>query len=391
MKKLLVALAFAALFAPAAPASATVLGVNSGDLIKIRNDNDPKTIEDSVVYYLDKDWKRHPFPNSRVFNTWYRDFLQVKELSKEDMAEFRMGSSILFRPGSRLVKIPSIPKVYAVEPGGSLRWIETEAVAKALYGNDWAKKVEDVNESYFVGYREGTPLVAPLLPTGTFVRRTSDNALFVIDGLGKRTVSTEVAEAFRVVEAHVLKTTSDLSEYPDIGTVQASDSVYRDTAQLDHVETLPSPVVDVPVTARDLTGTGEQVLASFRVTGGMPVIVRKVKVTMTGALWSSGSPLLKDVRLVDTLGENLFGTRQLDTPGATSETLAFSGAYTMPENVSRIIELRATPTGTLAKGATYTVTFDRSTMTIGDATNGNNLADFWPRTNSLPAVTATVK
>ncbi len=391
MNKLLAFAALIVLFAHAAPVRATVIGINAGDLIKLKNDNDPKTVEDGVVYYLDKDWKRHPFPNSRVFYTWYRDFLQVKEISKQDMTDFRMGSSILFRPGTRLVKIPSIPKVYAVEPGGTLRWIETEAVAKALYGNDWAKKVEDVNESYFVGYREGAPLVAPLLPTGTFVRRSSDNALFVIDGLGKRSVPSDAADAFRVVESHVLRTASDLSEYPDVGTVQASDPVYRDTAQLDRVETLPPPVVDVPVTTRDLAATGEQALASFRVTGGLPVIVRRMKLTVAGPLWNGGAPLLKDLKLVDTLGENLFGTRQLETPDAASETHVFSGAYTMPQNVARVIELRATPTSPLAKGSVFTVTFDRAAMVIGDATNGNNLADFWPRTSSLPTVTATVK
>jgi hypothetical protein len=390
MKRLIVSIALAVVAVIAAPASATVVGINSGDLIKLKNDNDSKTIEDSVVYYLDKDWKRHPFPNSRVFNTWHRDFLQVKEVSKEDMAQFRMGSSILVRPGTRLVKIPSIPKVYAVEPGGILRWIETEAVAKALYGDNWSKLVDDVQESYFVGYKEGAPLVAPLLPTGTFVRRTSDNALYVIDGLAKRTVPQSAYDAFRVVEAHVLKTASDLSQYPDLGTVQAEDPRYRDTAQLDYVETLPSPVVDVPVTTRDLTGTGEQVLASFRVTGGMPVIVRNVKVTLFGQLWDYGSPLLKDVKLVDTLGENLFGTRQLGTPAASSETHVFSGAYTMPANVGRIIELRATPTALLSPGTTFTVAFDRAGMTVADATNGTNLADFWPR-STLPTVTAKVK
>lgn len=390
MKKLLVILALATLAAGAAPAGATVIGINAGDLIKIKNDNDPKTVEDGVVYYLDKDWKRHPFPNSRVFNTWYRDFLQVKEISKADMTDFRMGTSILFRPGTRLVKIPSIPKVYAVEPGGSLRWIETEAVAKALYGNEWAKKVEDVPESYFVGYREGAPLVAPLLPTGTFVRRTSDNALFVIDGTGKRTVPQAVADALRVVEAHVLKVSSGLAEYPDLGTVQGEDPRYGDTAQLDRVETLPAPVIDVPVTARDLGTTGEQALASVRVTSGMPVIVRQVKVTIAGPLWNAGTPLFKDLKFVDPFGENLFGTRQLDTPGAASETHVFSGAYTMPENVGRIIELRATPTSALTKGVTYSVTFERTGMTVADATNGNNLPDFWPKT-SLPSSAATVK
>src|SRR5512142_160585 len=100
------------------PARATVFGIAPGDLIKLQDDHDPKTLEDRVVYYYDKDWYRHPFPNQKVFQSWYRDFSGVKEITKEEMAQLPLSTPVTYRPGTRLVKIPSIAKGYAVEPGG---------------------------------------------------------------------------------------------------------------------------------------------------------------------------------------------------------------------------------------------------------------------------------
>ena len=56
------------------------------------------------------------------------------------------------RPGTKLVKITTDPKVYAVEPGGDLLWVPSEAVAKTLYGDMWAKRVVDVADAFFTNY-----------------------------------------------------------------------------------------------------------------------------------------------------------------------------------------------------------------------------------------------
>jgi hypothetical protein len=57
-----------------------------------------------------------------------------------------------------LVKITTNPKVYAVSGDGKLRWVKTEAMAKKLYGDNWAKLVDDVPDAFFTDYSEEDPI-----------------------------------------------------------------------------------------------------------------------------------------------------------------------------------------------------------------------------------------
>ena len=70
------------------------------------------------------------------------------------------------KEGVYLVKIQSDPKTYAVEPNGTLRWVQTEAHARELYGDAWAKRVRDVDVSLFTDYAIGAPLAAGERPAG---------------------------------------------------------------------------------------------------------------------------------------------------------------------------------------------------------------------------------
>lgn len=76
------------------------------------------------------------------------------------MASIPMGPMVTFRPGSTLVKFPSIPKVYAVDSDSSLRWVTNEELARRLYGYDWAKIVSDVSEAFWSSYVFGDDLLA---------------------------------------------------------------------------------------------------------------------------------------------------------------------------------------------------------------------------------------
>lgn len=362
------------------PAQATVMGVYPGDLIKLQNDHDPKTQEDEVVYYYDKDWFRRPFPNRKVYLSWYKDFSGVKELTKEQMAEIRLGGNIVYRPGTRLVKVPSIPKVYAVEPGGVLRWMETEAVAKALYGNDWAKRVDDVPESFFVNYREGAPLTTAAWPTGTFLRRASDATLFFIDGGAKRRIPPLTAAAYRVNEDFVVSANSSLEEYASGSEPAAEDLRFQDTGQLDVIETLPPPQVDFPLDPGKVLAGQEQTLMSVRITAGDPVKVKGLRVSLRldRPLWSGATPGLTDLKFVDASGTDLFGTQQLSKPGSSQEDLVMSGSYFIPESTTRVIDLRAKVSAALTKGARLTLSMNRSDLSLADGGSDEALPNFFP-------------
>lgn len=114
----------------------------------------------SAVYYYGEDGKRYVFPNEKVYYTWYANFLSVKEISDEELAVITIGGNVTYRPGIKMVKIQTDPKVYAVAGGEKLRWIKTEQIAKELYGDDWNKQVYDVEPVYFINYEIGDDIVA---------------------------------------------------------------------------------------------------------------------------------------------------------------------------------------------------------------------------------------
>ncbi|MFH2062831.1 MAG: hypothetical protein ABIJ46_01610 [bacterium] len=117
-----------------------------------------KSMSDSAVYYCGVDGRRYVFPNLATHRTWYDDFAGVVELSDSQIASVPLGGNVTYRPGVRLIKIQTDPKVYAVDAGGTLRWLRTEAVAAALYGASWNRLVDDVSDALFVNYTVGDPI-----------------------------------------------------------------------------------------------------------------------------------------------------------------------------------------------------------------------------------------
>jgi len=115
----------------------------------------------STVYYIGIDGKRHAFPDERVYFSWYQDFSAVHEISPEQLALIPLGANVTYRPGSRMVKFLTDPKVYAVDTGGTLRWIRSEALAKELYGPFWAHTVSDVSDAFYSDYKFGSDIIFP--------------------------------------------------------------------------------------------------------------------------------------------------------------------------------------------------------------------------------------
>ncbi|MDO8598672.1 MAG: hypothetical protein Q7S02_01030, partial [bacterium] len=113
-----------------------------------------------AVYYYGSDGKRYVFPNEKAYKTWYSDFSGVQTVSDATLASIAIGGNATYRPGVKMVKITTDPKVYAVDRGGSLRHVATEAVALALYGASWAGMVEDVPDAFFVNYTLGSAVNA---------------------------------------------------------------------------------------------------------------------------------------------------------------------------------------------------------------------------------------
>jgi hypothetical protein len=130
--------------------------INSGALLKLPDDGDPNTQADTAVYYIGTDCKRHAFPNSKVYFSWYADFAGVTVVPQTTLSAFSLGKNVTYRPGTKMVKFQSLNSVYVVAKGGVLRWVKTEAAASSLYGADWNKKVDDISDAFFTNYLFGT-------------------------------------------------------------------------------------------------------------------------------------------------------------------------------------------------------------------------------------------
>jgi hypothetical protein len=116
-----------------------------------------------AVYYLGTDGKRYVFPNEKTYKTWFPGtpaFNNVVVVDDAIITNLPIGGNVTYQPGVRMVKINSDPKVYAVSFGGKLRHITSETIAKSLYGADWATKVDDVPDAFFVNYILGPAITS---------------------------------------------------------------------------------------------------------------------------------------------------------------------------------------------------------------------------------------
>lgn len=157
----------------------------AGDLIKLPNV--------STVYYYGYDGKRHAFPNEPIYFSWYTNFEGIKVITSGEMASITLGKNVVVRPGTNLIKIQSDPKVYAVEPYGILRHVQSESDAVKLYGADWAKRVIDLNVAFFPDYtiREAIQYNPTVYPAGTVYKNLGNSASIYLWRNGKRLAFTD--------------------------------------------------------------------------------------------------------------------------------------------------------------------------------------------------------
>ncbi len=186
-----------------------------------------------AVYYNGGDGKRYVFPNEKTFKTWYADFSSVKSLSDAEIAAIPIGGNVVYRGGTRLVKIQSDPKVYAVEPSGKLRWVESEAVASALYGSGWATRVDDVPDVFFSDYTPSASLSsAAAYPAGSLLKNTGSADTYLINAGGKKQkLDAAGMSANRYWDKYVIETSQNLSVYADGSAITGADATLSDASQ----------------------------------------------------------------------------------------------------------------------------------------------------------------
>jgi len=227
--------------------------ISAGDLIKASG---------AAVYYYGADGMRYTFPTEDVYMSWYSDFSTVKTITDAELAAIDMGGNITVRPGTKLVKITTDPKTYAVETGGVLRHITSEAAAVALYGDDWASRIIDVDDTLWFNYsRTGADLDGTVHPNGTLVKYDGDDTVYYIEDGKKRAVSTEGMTANMLKDSDAVTTTI---AYADGVALTAEESAITNVAGSTSTTTTTGTGLTVALAA-DTPASGIVVEGSARV------------------------------------------------------------------------------------------------------------------------------
>lgn len=176
----------------------------------------------SAVYILGLDGDRHAFPTEREFTSWGLSFDDVEVVDDRTIAAYDLGANVTIRPGTYLLKLQTNSKVFAVEPGGVLRWVSTEAVALQLYGAGWASRVVDVSDTLWGNYMVGEDIDSAVHPDGTIIVRNGLH-YYVADG-SKAYLSDADAMALRLSSDVAVTTNSTIfNQYVDTVTSLLAD------------------------------------------------------------------------------------------------------------------------------------------------------------------------
>lgn len=218
--------------------------VAAGSLIRVADSN--------AVYYVGNDGRRYTFPNSKTYHTWFEDFSEVQVVSS--FSAYPLGGNVAYRPGTRLIKIESDNKVFAVEPGNVLRWVPTEEVAAALFGSDWNKQIDDVPVIFFSDYvvettYEASALSATEHPLGSVIQYDGFATKYLIDYIDglvvKRVVDSAAFSGNRFQEQFVRTVGTDIV-YSDGAVVAEQEAPLKDLKRTKIVRIVETPTTPVP-------------------------------------------------------------------------------------------------------------------------------------------------
>lgn len=269
MKRALLLVIFSLILTPFSGIKAATT-LNAGDLIKASG---------QAVYYYNTNGKRLVFPNEKTYFTWYSDFSNIKTISDSELAAITIGGNVTYRPGKYLVKITTDPKVYAVDSDTSLRWVTSEGIATSLYGSDWAKKVQDIPDAFFVDYALGKSITSaadfnpssvttakPTISTQPTTTPTTSSTEPVIDRGVVKTSTVNVGDLFRIT----------IDSNPTTGYV------WKPTYDADSLSFVTSTYIAPTSTAYGVAGTEQFDFRALKATTSTDIIFDYVRPWETG-------------------------------------------------------------------------------------------------------------
>ena len=355
----------------------------NGDLIKMEGL--------SSVYYL-AGGKRYVFPNEATYFSWYSDFSGVVTVPQSELESYPLGANVTMRAGTKLVKITTDPKVYAVEPDGKLLHVPSEAVAMTLYGADWAKRVVDIADAFFTNYTVSTETVsASAYPEGSLVKFGGAADIYYIDADGSaRKVADEAAlAANRFKMSDVITATIVM---PTAGAnITATETTLVDVSQSGAAVGITpgagtglsvSLASDTPASVTTLTETGADgaqamipvLKVNFTASADGAVQVNTVKFKRNHV--PSADADFAEFYLYD--GETLLAKYNSISEGILTFTKT-AGLFTVPAGTTKGITLKVN----LDKDVAASRSYNFSILTAADVvTNGATVSGTFPATGN---------
>jgi len=331
-------------------------------------------VKAAAVYYIGSDGNKYVFPDEKTYFTWYANFDDVVKVNVAELDKYPNGGAVTYRPGTKLVTTSDTARIYAVEPGGVLRWLPTEAVAKALYGDKWYQRVQNVIPGYFSSsYTNGSELTADKYPSGTLLQVGSDQ--YYVDGTNVRKfASADAFEANNFVAANAI-TVSSVSGYTT-GTAITGEEItlsgYKPGTSTPGVPgTLTvSLASDTPTTGVIVGGAARVPFTkvNFVNTGNVDVTVDQVVVERTG-LAQDGNFSSLDLLDAGTMLPLNTGSKTL----GSLHTASFNDNFVVPAGATKGVYIAANMAASLATYAGETPILTVKTVTLTNGTVSGSL------------------
>ncbi len=113
-------------------------------------------------YWYGNDTNRYSFLSHDVVESWFPDAATrpaITAVRDTVLASITLNGFIGYKPGTRLIKISSDPKIYAISEGMKLRWLENEKIIEQIYGSSWRDLLITVPDVVFIEYVVGDSVV----------------------------------------------------------------------------------------------------------------------------------------------------------------------------------------------------------------------------------------